>query len=230
MCCEIVVNLRLYFNQSNKKGLTILLHSLKRPPYKWSYLLSFSCGLLCVDVDYNLKLGRNPNSISKVCKKMFYFQEACIEKIVRFISGDDRTDRWVASIGGSQYSYNRQNTYQRTISQDSNANSTRSESDTFINCQKDTQWLVGPTAQLTAAQSAPPPAPPPPPPPPEGSSPTGRRTTRTPANSPRPGTAWGPSAPPGPSAPSPPAWAGERGGERRGEVLINNLSLPADLR
>ena len=71
MCCEIVVNLRLYFNQSNKKGLTILLHSLKRPPYKWSYLLSFSCGLLCVDVDYNLKLGRNPNSISKVCKKMF---------------------------------------------------------------------------------------------------------------------------------------------------------------
>ena len=156
MCCEIVVNLRLYLNQSNKKGLTILLHSLKRPPYKWSYLLSFSCGLLCVDVDYNLKLGRNPNSISKVCKKMFYFQEACIEKIVRFISGDDRTDRWVASIGGSQYSYNRQNTYQRTISQDSNANSTRSESDTFINCQKDTQWLVGPTAQLTAAQSAPP--------------------------------------------------------------------------
>ena len=94
---------------------------------------------MCVDVDYNLKLGRNPNSISKVCKKMFYFQEACIEKIVRFISGDDRTDRWVASIGGSQYSYNRQNTYQRTISQDSNANSTRSESDTFINCQKDTQ-------------------------------------------------------------------------------------------
>ena len=50
-----------------------------------------------------------------------------------------RTDRWVASIGGSQYSYNRQNTYQRTISQDSNANSTRSESDTFINCQKDSQ-------------------------------------------------------------------------------------------
>ena len=70
---------------------------------------------------------------------MFYLQEACIEKIVRFISGDDRTDRWVASIGGSQYSYARQNTYQRTISQDSNANSTRSESDTFINGQKDTQ-------------------------------------------------------------------------------------------
>ena len=152
MCCEILVNLRLYLNQFNKKGLTILLHSLKRPPYKWSYLLSFSCGLLYVDVDYNLKLGRNPNSISKVCKKAFYLQEACIEKIVRFISGDDRTDRWVASIGGSQYSYNRQNTYQRTISQDSNANSTRSESDTFINCQKDSQWHVWPTTELTTAQ------------------------------------------------------------------------------
>ena len=91
------------------------------------------------DVDYNLELGRTQNSKSQVCNAMFYLQEACIEKIVRFISGDDRTDRWVASIGGSQYSYARQNTYQRTISQDSNANSTRSESDTFINCQKDTQ-------------------------------------------------------------------------------------------
>ena len=49
-----------------------------------------------------------------------------------------RLERWVASAAGSQYSYGRQNTYQRTISQDSNANSVsaRSESDTFINCQK----------------------------------------------------------------------------------------------
>lgn len=70
------------------------------------------------------------------------YQEACIEKIVKFIYGDDRNDRlerWCASSAGSQYSYGRQNTYQRTISQDSNANSTRSESDTFINCQKDSQ-------------------------------------------------------------------------------------------
>ena len=164
------------------------------------------------------------------------FQEACIEKIVRFISGDDRWDlatwhvyyinyflvilvgmghliekcllsalavimilgmvisllstswshlkwggqkifivvtknicfrleRWVASAAGSQYSYGRQNTYQRTISQDSNANSVsaRSESDTFINCQKtsnDSQWLVGPTPELTTAPSRSPQPPP----------------------------------------------------------------------
>ena len=63
-----------------------------------------------------------------------------------------RLERWCASSAGSQYSYGRQNTYQRTISQDSNANSTRSESDTFINCQKDSQWLLGPTTELTTAQ------------------------------------------------------------------------------
>ena len=55
------------------------------------------------------------------------FQEACIEKIVRFISGDERRE-------GSLYSYGRQNTYQRTISQDSTANSIRSESDNLLNC------------------------------------------------------------------------------------------------
>ena len=56
----------------------------------------------------------------------FLFQEACIEKIVRFISGDERRE-------GSLYSFGRQNTYGRTISQDSTANSIRSESDNILN-------------------------------------------------------------------------------------------------
>ena len=45
---------------------------------------------------------------------------------MRFISGDERRE-------GSQYSYGRQNTYGRTISQDSTANSIRSESDNILN-------------------------------------------------------------------------------------------------
>ena len=59
-----------------------------------------------------------------------------MEKIIRFISGDGSMgggplmDRFLGSNSGSQYSYGRQNTYQRTISEESNAPSTRSE-DTF---------------------------------------------------------------------------------------------------
>jgi hypothetical protein len=69
------------------------------------------------------------------------YQEACIDKIDRFIrgevSGGPMMDRFLASsITGSQSSYGRQNTYQRTISQDSNANSTRSD-DTFTNGPKE---------------------------------------------------------------------------------------------
>eukprot|EP00092_Neocalanus_flemingeri_P003601 GFUD01003864.1.p1 GENE.GFUD01003864.1~~GFUD01003864.1.p1 ORF type:complete len:1212 (+),score=220.77 GFUD01003864.1:159-3794(+) len=69
------------------------------------------------------------------------YQEACIDKIKRFISGEvtggPMMDRFLASSNtGSQYSYGRQNTYQRTISQDSNANSTRSD-DTFTNGPKE---------------------------------------------------------------------------------------------
>jgi len=71
------------------------------------------------------------------------YQEACIDKIDRFIRGEvsvtggPMMDRFLASsITGSQYSYGRQNTYQRTNSQDSNANSTRSET-TFTNGPKE---------------------------------------------------------------------------------------------
>jgi len=69
------------------------------------------------------------------------YQEACIDKIDRFIRGEvtggPMMDRFLASSNtGSQYSYGRQNTYQRTISQDSNANSTRSD-DTFTNGPKE---------------------------------------------------------------------------------------------
>jgi hypothetical protein len=65
------------------------------------------------------------------------YQDACVDKISKFISGEvskggPMMDRFLASNTGSQYSnsYGRQNTYQRTISNESNANSTRSE-DTF---------------------------------------------------------------------------------------------------
>jgi len=69
------------------------------------------------------------------------YQEACIDKIDRFIRGEvtggPMLERFLAnSTTGSQYSYGRQNTYQRTISQDSNANSTRSD-DTFTNGPKE---------------------------------------------------------------------------------------------
>ena len=63
-------------------------------------------------------------------------QDACVEKIVRFISGEGSMggpimERFLNSSNtGSQYSYGRQNTYQRTISQESNTPSTRSD-DTF---------------------------------------------------------------------------------------------------
>lgn len=65
------------------------------------------------------------------------YQDACVEKIARFISGEGSNpmmERFLASSNtGSQYSYGRENSsYRRTISQDSNANSTRSD-DTFTN-------------------------------------------------------------------------------------------------
>jgi hypothetical protein len=57
-----------------------------------------------------------------------------VEKIVRFISGDGSMagsalmERFLAgSASSSQYSYGRQNTYQRTISEESNTPSTRSD-------------------------------------------------------------------------------------------------------
>ena len=123
---------------------------------------------------------RNINNMSSF--KFLHFQEACIEKIVKFIYGDERNDRyqifwllrfctlafklyeniwikynfrlesWCAS---SQHSYGRQNTYNRTISNDSNANSIRSESDNYTNHQ----WLLGPTTQLATAQDSPLPPP-----------------------------------------------------------------------
>jgi hypothetical protein len=62
------------------------------------------------------------------------YQDACVEKIARFIGGEGSIqgmmDRY--SVSG----YGRQNTYQRTISQDSNANSTRSD-ETFTNGGKE---------------------------------------------------------------------------------------------
>ena len=79
--------------------------SLSLSLYKWSYLLSRCDGLLYVEVDYNLELCLDKNyahtNITNAelyakltsWKNFFnveYFQEACIEKIVRFISGDDR--------------------------------------------------------------------------------------------------------------------------------------------
>lgn len=71
------------------------------------------------------------------------YQEACIDKIDRFIRGEVSGNGGpmmaqflASSTTGSQYSYGRQNTYQRTNSQDSNANSTRSDN-TFTNGPKE---------------------------------------------------------------------------------------------
>ena len=50
-----------------------------------------------------------------------------------------RLESWCASSAASQHSFGRQNTYNRTISNDSNANSIRSESDNYTNYQKDSQ-------------------------------------------------------------------------------------------
>jgi len=64
------------------------------------------------------------------------YQEACIDKIERFVQGErsggnPMMDRFLSSSAGSQYSYGKYNpSYQRTLSQDSTANSTRSD-DTF---------------------------------------------------------------------------------------------------
>ena len=68
MCCEIVVNLRLYLNQSNKKGLTFLLHSCKNEAICYLLVEPYCMlGLLAIALDFNLKHGRNQNSISEVC-------------------------------------------------------------------------------------------------------------------------------------------------------------------
>ena len=56
-----------------------------------------------------------------------YFQDACVEKIARFIGGDG------LGMVDRHYGYGRQNTYQRTLSQDSTANSTRSDETFTVN-------------------------------------------------------------------------------------------------
>ena len=54
-------------------------------------------------------------------------QDACVEKIARFIGGDG------LGMVDRHYGYGRQNTYQRTLSQDSTANSTRSDETFTVN-------------------------------------------------------------------------------------------------
>lgn len=69
------------------------------------------------------------------------YQDACVDKIDRFIRGDNALniagslmDRFLSGVGGGSSvsssgpaSYNRQNTYQRTISSDSKAQTTSNE-------------------------------------------------------------------------------------------------------
>jgi hypothetical protein len=61
------------------------------------------------------------------------YQDACVEKIARFIGGEGSIGLMDRFSAGAPSAYGRQNTYQRTISQDSNANSTRSDTETYTN-------------------------------------------------------------------------------------------------